>query len=298
MQTILQGSLRHFAVADLLAFVCAHITHGTLQLQRGEDRALILYENSRILWAGSNRESDATAAVLDALTWDSGSFALVDAATLPGTATPVVIELSELLAEAKRRAEEAGYPDGTLFRVIPDSPTQEVSLTPESFQLLFRIGQGRTFRELVADSRTPRPELIERLGHLQKLGLIAIVSGDREARITLVQKKDHSRSIATLTTDDGVMHPLLEDESTVGRTRDNLVVLPDGSVSSKHARVFRTSEGFTIEDLGSRNGTFVNGEHIIGNRLLGDGDVVRVGKVLLTFNIAAEMRPRESSDWG
>ena len=43
-----------------------------------------------------------------------------------------------------------------------------------------------------------------------------------------------------------------------------------------------------IEDLQSRNGTFVNGEKVDKPRLLADGDVVRLGKVIMSFNIAQE----------
>ena len=99
--------------------------------------------------------------------------------------------------------------------------------------------------------------------------------------------------IATLTSNEGMMFPLLEEESTVGRVRGNSVVIPDGSISSRHARVLRTAEGFTIEDLGSRNGTFVNGDPIKEARPLKDNDMVRCGKVILTFNIAAVADARE-----
>ena len=68
------------------------------------------------------------------------------------------------------------------------------------------------------------------------------------------------------------------------------IVISDGSVSSRHARIVRTPEGFVIEDLQSRNGTFVNGERIVERRALADNDVVRFGRVILTFNVASEMR--------
>src|SRR5205809_545944 len=91
------------------------------------------------------------------------------------------------------------------------------------------------------------------------------------------------------------MHPLLEEITTIGRTATNVIALPDGSVSSTHARVARTAEGFVIEDMGSRNGTFVNSEKISAKRLLADGDIVRLGKVLLTFNVAVETIRRDTT---
>jgi pSer/pThr/pTyr-binding forkhead associated (FHA) protein len=101
--------------------------------------------------------------------------------------------------------------------------------------------------------------------------------------------------VGTLTADDGTMHPLLEDDLTIGRTGNNGIALKDASVSANHARVVRGAEGFTIEDIGSRNGTFVNGDKISEKRLLADGDLVRLGKVILTFNLAAEVKREDAT---
>ena len=51
----------------------------------------------------------------------------------------------------------------------------------------------------------------------------------------------------------------------------------DLDVSSRHAAVMRKTEGFVLQDLGSRNGTFVNGQHIAGDTLLKNGDVIGFG---------------------
>ena len=48
-----------------------------------------------------------------------------------------------------------------------------------------------------------------------------------------------------------------------------------------------------LEDLQSRNGTFVNGEKVTDKRLLADGDLIRIGKVIMTFNIAREAKSGE-----
>ncbi len=102
--------------------------------------------------------------------------------------------------------------------------------------------------------------------------------------------------VATLTADDGTMHPLLEETSTIGRTSANSVAIRDASVSAKHARVVRTAEGFMIDDVGSRNGTYVNSEKLSGKRLLADGDLVRLGKIILTFNLAADVQKKQSTE--
>ncbi|HXH40100.1 MAG TPA: FHA domain-containing protein [Thermoanaerobaculia bacterium] len=102
--------------------------------------------------------------------------------------------------------------------------------------------------------------------------------------------------VGTLTADDGTMHPLIEETSTIGRTPANTIALRDGSVSAQHARVVRSAEGFMIEDVGSRNGTFVNSEKLSGKHLLADGDLVRLGKIILTFNLAADQQRKESTE--
>ncbi|HYU27308.1 MAG TPA: FHA domain-containing protein, partial [Thermoanaerobaculia bacterium] len=95
---------------------------------------------------------------------------------------------------------------------------------------------------------------------------------------------------------DGSVYPLIDDEYTIGREASNLIVLADASVSAKHAVVTRTPEGWAILDLASRNGTFVNGEPVKDRRVLADNDIVRLGKIILTFNLAGEIRPADTTE--
>ena len=65
---------------------------------------------------------------------------------------------------------------------------------------------------------------------------------------------------------------------TIGRAGDNAVVLDrDDFASAQHARIEAQRDGLWLVDLGSTNGTFVNGDRIDGRRRLRDGDVVKVG---------------------
>ena len=84
------------------------------------------------------------------------------------------------------------------------------------------------------------------------------------------------------------IYPLLDSAYTLGRASANTIAIADGSVSSHHARIVRTPEGFVLEDLQSRNGTYVNGEQVTDKRLLADGDLIRLGKIIMTFNVARE----------
>jgi hypothetical protein len=70
---------------------------------------------------------------------------------------------------------------------------------------------------------------------------------------------------------------LADGENTVGRAGDAHVVVDSPKVSRFHARIVVTPNGVTIEDLGSKNGTFVGSTRIDVLTPLIDGDVVRVG---------------------
>jgi pSer/pThr/pTyr-binding forkhead associated (FHA) protein len=74
-------------------------------------------------------------------------------------------------------------------------------------------------------------------------------------------------------------------EARIGRTHGNDVVVYDNEASRSHARVFETDEGCFIEDLGSANGTFLNGEELLGQEpsLLHTGDIIGVGSGELVF---------------
>jgi diguanylate cyclase (GGDEF)-like protein len=65
-------------------------------------------------------------------------------------------------------------------------------------------------------------------------------------------------------------------ELVVGRDDDAPFRLVDAGISRRHARVFRTGSNVNIEDLGSRNGVFVNG-HRVERSLLTSGDVIQIG---------------------
>lgn len=70
----------------------------------------------------------------------------------------------------------------------------------------------------------------------------------------------------------------LMSETLLGRSADNTIALPDETVSSRHSRLVHRRGGWEIHDLGSRNGTFVNGRQVTKARL-SYGDVVSLGSV-------------------
>ncbi len=74
------------------------------------------------------------------------------------------------------------------------------------------------------------------------------------------------------------LHP---GQYEIGRMPDCWLTLEDDLASRYHARLTVTDEGVWIEDLGSRNGTYVNGERVDARVRLDDGDKIRIGREIL-----------------
>jgi pSer/pThr/pTyr-binding forkhead associated (FHA) protein len=91
----------------------------------------------------------------------------------------------------------------------------------------------------------------------------------------------------------GVEQVNLEDARvTLGRDLANQICLvDDDAVSGMHAVLERYSSGWALRDLGSRNGTFINGERVTGERPLRSGDRIQIGDTRLVFR-DPDSRPR------
>ena len=82
---------------------------------------------------------------------------------------------------------------------------------------------------------------------------------------------------------DGRRIPLQPGDNILGRDGDGGLSIESPSVSRRHARISVANERATIDDLGSKNGTYVRGERIANPVPLHDGDEVRIGSVVLQF---------------
>lgn len=71
----------------------------------------------------------------------------------------------------------------------------------------------------------------------------------------------------------------IEDTLNIGREASCEIVIPDRQVSRFHARITTTSEGVTLEDLASKNGTYCNGDRVIEPRYLQDGDELQIALI-------------------
>jgi hypothetical protein len=84
---------------------------------------------------------------------------------------------------------------------------------------------------------------------------------------------------------------LVEGENIVGRAAEAHVLLDYATVSRRHARLSVGPAGATLEDLGSKNGTTVDGKPLTAPRLLRNGDRFACGQVLLTYHESRSGHP-------
>lgn len=87
---------------------------------------------------------------------------------------------------------------------------------------------------------------------------------------------------------------LMEGINVIGREPPATIQIDGLGISRSHARI-QVSEGkATLEDLGSKNGTYVNGRRITDPFRLSDGDEIRLGAITVTFRVAAPASPTET----
>lgn len=84
-------------------------------------------------------------------------------------------------------------------------------------------------------------------------------------------------------------YEIVKPETKIGRSpQSNDIVLIDVQISREHATINRKGEYFFLNDLGSANGCFVNGNRISGEHLIGAEDILQIGKYLLKLNCEKE----------
>ena len=77
-----------------------------------------------------------------------------------------------------------------------------------------------------------------------------------------------------------VRHALAE-VSTFGRSSECGICIADSNISREHCKLERTDAGWLLTDLGSTNGTYVNGRRVIAPTSLRRGDTIQVGKTVM-----------------
>ena len=135
------------------------------------------------------------------------------------------------------------------------------------FLLLLYLFIWRIVRTASRDLRLPQESLV--LGPQQAAGLLGAAAAITTGRLLSA---------------GGEMYLVDSRAVTVGRGSQNEIPLDgDDFASARHARIEPRRDGVWVEDVGSTNGTFVNGARVTKPRRLSPGDVIRVGSTDLRF---------------
>ena len=175
--------------------------------------------------------------------------------------SPKAFDLLILLVENRSRV----MPKGELQRRLwPDTFVGDTNLA----SLVAEIREA-----LDDDAKEPRfVRTAHRVGYAFCADLVDTSDGSSSAIPTLCWLIAAGRRI-----------PLQPGENILGRDVDGGISIDSQSVSRRHARISVTPTNATIDDLGSKNGTYVRGQRIATSVALNDGDEVRVGSVMLQF---------------
>ena len=85
------------------------------------------------------------------------------------------------------------------------------------------------------------------------------------------------------------------ETAVVGRGYSVDVPIIDSKASRMHAKITRDGDGYVVQDMGSRNGTYLNGDQVLEKRPLSEGDVIRIGRTTLLFGENETHRPSDTT---
>jgi predicted component of type VI protein secretion system len=89
----------------------------------------------------------------------------------------------------------------------------------------------------------------------------------------------------------GTVYALDSDQISIGRDSSNSIPVNDAEVSRHHSRLSFQGGKYVLEDMGSTNGTFVNGQRLTGPRVLKSGEVISLGEQIVFVYEAVESDP-------
>ena len=142
-----------------------------------------------------------------------------------------------------------------------------------AFLVLLYLFIWRIVRSAARDLRLPQESMI--LAPQHAAGLVAQARSRELAHLVV---------LSSPALDNGEMYALDSAPISIGRGANNdIAIAGDEYASSRHARFEPRRDGIYVEDVGSTNGTFVNGIRLTRERKLTPGDVVRVGETDLRY---------------
>jgi hypothetical protein len=143
-----------------------------------------------------------------------------------------------------------------------------------AFLLLLYLFIWRIVRTASRDLRLPQESFI--LAPSSPAGVQAARRGPNTGRLVVVKSPD---------LDEGQDFELDSAQLTIGRGRQNDIAIgSDEYASARHARFEPRQDGVWVQDLGSTNGTFLNGARLEHPRRLAAGDIIRIGETDLRYD--------------
>jgi pSer/pThr/pTyr-binding forkhead associated (FHA) protein len=114
-------------------------------------------------------------------------------------------------------------------------------------------------------------------------------SGPELSEVLNQLPQDSAMLVSLIGPSKGARFLLDAERTSVGRASDNEIFLDDVTVSRKHAEIARREGKYSLKDLGSLNGTYLNGE-IVNETFLKDGDELQIGKFRMHFFRGGKVR--------
>jgi DNA-binding winged helix-turn-helix (wHTH) protein len=194
--------------------------------------------------------------------------------------------------------------------------TREVRLSPKAFELLRILAENR-------DRALSKSELLDRIWpgvYVSDMSLAQLVNevrravGDR-ARDAQIVRTIHAYGYAFIAGIEDESHaaptratprhcfwltlsnrtfPLAEGRHIVGRDPSSAICLDSPNVSRRHASIVVAPLRVTIEDLGTKNGTWLAGSRVSAATELAAGDEIRIGPYRLTFRVSQTLSTTET----
>jgi hypothetical protein len=185
---------------------------------------------------------------------------------------PYILTLAdELAAMVQEHADEQHY---TFVGPVAVAFVRDDALSTGSYRVVSSVEAG--------DEAPPRPspQPVRPAASAPAASVAAAAAPD--AQLTQAISRGDTRSHGALELPDGSTYPLTGSGAVVGRGKDADVRLADASVSRRHASFTVVGGRVQVEDLGSTNGTTVNGERVQTARL-SDGDSVALGAATIVY---------------
>lgn len=146
---------------------------------------------------------------------------------------------------------------------------------------------GELRRALCDDARRPTYiQNVPRRGY-RLVASVSFLDADRQSN-----RGDGTRFVLTSPL---ATHALQAGENVIGRSATADIRIDAPQASRRHARIVVGPRGATIEDLGSKNGTLVNGRRIAGPQLLVEGDEVQLGSPAARFRFRRAEEPTRTA---